>query len=138
MDIAYKAVGDSIVSYASYQSPKYSRGKFYLYCRQNGLWPLEVSGHDPHKEPEWFQPYEPLRNVTGTYPPTVFLHGKIDTDVPFWQSVKMAEALEKQGIPYELVSDPEWGHGFDGRDWDEPIVREAFEIILSFLEKHVK
>ncbi len=24
---------------------------FYLYCRQNGLWPLEVGGHDPKKNP---------------------------------------------------------------------------------------
>jgi len=137
-DIAYKAIGDSIISYASYRSPKYSRGQFYHYCRQNGIWPLEVSGHDPHREPAWFKPYEPLQNVSSTYPPTVFLHGKIDTDVPFWQSVKMAEELEKQGIPYELVTDPEWGHGFDGRNRDDPGVKKAFEIILSFLEQHVK
>ena len=26
------------------------RGKFYLYCRQNGLWPEMVAGFDPHKE----------------------------------------------------------------------------------------
>lgn len=137
-EIAYKAVGDSIVSYAPSQSPKYSRGQFYLYCRQNGLWPLEVSGHDPHKEPAWFQPYEPLQNVTGTYPPTVLLHGEIDTDVPFWQSVKMAGELEKQGIPYKLVTDPDWQHGFDGRSWDDQTVKRAFEKILSFLEEHLK
>lgn len=137
-DIAYKAVGDSIVSYAPWQSPTYSRGQFYLYCRQNGLWPLEVSGHDPHKEPAWFKPYEPAQNVSGRFPPTLLLHGKIDTDVPFRQSVKMAVELEKQGIPYELVSDPAWGHGFDGRNWDDTSVNEAFEKILSFLEKHLK
>ena len=137
-DIAYKAVGDSIVSFAPYRSPKYSRGQFYHYCRQNGLWPLEVSGHDPHKEPAWFKPYEPMQNVTGTYPPTVLRHGEIDTDVPFWQSEMMAGELEKQGIPFELVTDPEWGHGFDGRNWDDQSVKEAFEIILSFLEKHLK
>ena len=137
-NIAYKAVGDSIVSSASFRSPKYSRGQFYLYCRQNGLWPLEVSGHDPYKEPGWFQPYEPLRNVTGTYPPTVFLHGEIDTDVPFLQSVMMAGELEKQGIPYELVTHPDWQHGFDGRDRDDPSVKEAFEKILSFLEEYLK
>ena len=27
------------------------RGRFYLYCRQNGIWPNEVAGHDPHAEP---------------------------------------------------------------------------------------
>jgi len=137
-EIAYEAVGDSIVSHSPYKPQKHNRSQFYLYCRQQGLWPLEVSGHDPHKEPAWFKPYEPLQNVSGTYPPTVFLHGKIDTDVPFWQSVKMAEELERQGIPYELVTDPGWGHGFDGRDWENQRVKEAFEIILSFLDKYVK
>jgi acetyl esterase/lipase len=137
-DIAYKAVGDSIVSSASYRSPKYSRGQFYLYCRQNGLWPLEVSGHDPHMDPAWFKPYEPLQNVTGKYPPTILLHGKIDTDVPFWQSVRMAGELEKKGIPWELVTQADWQHGFDGRNRDNPSVKEAFEKILSFLEVHLK
>jgi acetyl esterase/lipase len=137
-DLAYKAVGDSIVSFAPYQSPEYSRGQYYLYCRQNGLWPLEVSGHDPHTEPGWFQPFEPLQNVTGAYPPTVFLHGEIDTDVPFWQSVKMAAKLEKLDIPYELMTHPDWQHGFDRRSWDDPSVQKAFRKILSFLEEHLK
>ncbi len=136
-DIAYRAVGDSVVSSAPWQSSTYSRGQFYLYCRQNGLWPLEVSGHDPQEEPSWFQPYEPLQNVTSTYPPTVLLHGESDTDVPFWQSVRMAEKLEMLGISYELLTRPDWPHGFD-RNWDDPYVQEAFEKILSFLEAHLK
>ena len=136
-DIAYKAVGDSIVSCAPWQSEKYSRGQFYLYCRQKGLWPLEVSGHDPRIEPDWFRSYEPLQNVTGKYPPTILLHGEIDTDVPFWQSVKMAGKLEKLGIPYELLTHPDWQHGFD-RNWDDPSVKATFEKILSFLEEHLK
>ena len=137
-DIAYKAVGDSIVSYAPWKSPTYIRGQFYLYCRQNGLWPLKVSGHDPQKEPAWFKPYEPIQNVSGRYPPTILLHGETDTDVPFRQSAMMSVEFEKQGIPYELVTDPAWGHGFDGRNRDDTSVKEAFEKILSFLEEHLK
>ena len=136
-EIAYSAVGDSIVSHSPYQPQKYSRGQFYLYCRQNGLWPLEISGHDPHKEAVWFKPYEPLQNVTGSYPPTVFLHGEMDSDVPFMQSVMMAGQLEKLGIPFQLLTHPDWQHGFDGRSWDEPSVKEAFNKILSFLEEHL-
>ena len=134
---AFKAVGDSIVSNAPSRSPGYSRGQFYLYCRQNGLWPLQVSGHDPHSEPDWFLPYEPLRNVDKTFPPTVLLHGETDTDVPFWQSVKMAEELEKHGIPCELVTEQDWPHGFDRRGLEDESVKRAFERILSFLEVHL-
>ncbi len=35
------------------------RGSFYLWCRQNGRWPLEVAGHDPDAEPEAFRPSAP-------------------------------------------------------------------------------
>jgi hypothetical protein len=42
----------------------------YLYCRQNGLWPKVVTGHDPATEPKWFKPYCPVQNVTREYPPT--------------------------------------------------------------------
>src|SRR5262245_60639195 len=31
--------------------------ELYLYCRQNGLWPKVLSGHDPATEPDWFKPY---------------------------------------------------------------------------------
>jgi hypothetical protein len=42
--------------------PYEGRGKdrFYLYCRQNGLWPLEVGGRDLAKEPSFFAPYCPV------------------------------------------------------------------------------
>jgi acetyl esterase/lipase len=69
------------------------REKFYLYCRQNGLWPKEVSGHDPHAEPEWFNRYCPIRNVTSQYPPTLLIHGTADTDVPYSLSKDMAGKL---------------------------------------------
>jgi acetyl esterase/lipase len=136
-DIAFTSVGDSIVSNAPAWAPGYSRGEFYLYCRQYGLWPLLVSGHDPHHEPECFLPYEPLRNINGSYPPTVLLHGEKDTDVPFWQSVKMAGELHKHGIPFELVTDPDWTHGFDRAGLNDTSVKQAFGKILSFLEEHL-
>ena len=34
--------------------PRNQRGRFYLYCRQNGLWPKEVAAHDPDTEPKAF------------------------------------------------------------------------------------
>ena len=137
-DIAIKAVGDSIVSNATASASGNGRGQFYLYCRQNGLWPIQVTGHDPHQDPEWFLPFEPLRNVSDAYPPTVLLHGEKDTDVPFWQSVKMAEELRRHGRPVELVTNREWTHGFDRAGMDDASVRQAFEKILSFLEEHLK
>jgi acetyl esterase/lipase len=80
------------------------RNKFYLYCRQNGLWPQQVSGHDSHTEDKWFQPYCPIRNVTAKYPPTMLIHGTADTDVPYLQSKDMDATLGKAGVVHELIT----------------------------------
>jgi hypothetical protein len=43
-------------AYQAVDGPPISEGanhrfEFYLYCRQQDLWPKEVAGHDPEKEP---------------------------------------------------------------------------------------
>ncbi|MCG3198272.1 MAG: alpha/beta hydrolase [Candidatus Omnitrophica bacterium] len=116
------------------------RFKFYLYCRQNGLWPREVSGHDPVSDPSFFVPYCPLRNVTPEYPPTLLLHGDADTDVPYQESVLMAEELARHGVPHELVTIPKGPHVFDhanGGLKGNPEVRVVFDRVLSFLSIHL-
>jgi dipeptidyl aminopeptidase/acylaminoacyl peptidase len=92
------------------------RRDYYLWCRQNGLWPEKISGHDPAKEPDWFTPYIPERNVESQgrkYPPTLLLHGDADTDVPYEQSVIMARRLAAAGIEHELITISDGSHGFD-------------------------
>ena len=114
-----------------------NRGKFYLYCRQNGLWPKEVTGHDPEKEPKAFDRFCPIRNVTKDYPPTLLLHGDNDTDVPHQQSVDMAKELKRVGVTHELISLKGYGHGFDGKGMKDAKVGPAFDQVMAFLKKHV-
>jgi acetyl esterase/lipase len=87
------------------------REKFYLYCRQQGLWPKEVTGHDPATEDRWFDGYCPVRNVTREYPPTMLIHGTADEDVPYEQSKTMAERLGKVGVEHRLMTVPGGSHG---------------------------
>ena len=112
------------------------RGVFYLYCRQQGIWPEEVSGHDSN-DAGWFAGFEPLRNVTREYPPTILLHGEVDTDVPFEQSVMMRAALEANSVPHALISRPDWNHGFDNAGLRDEHVSAAFDSVLAFLDKHL-
>lgn len=133
-DRAYAVIGDSVIS-----SPlNFDRWQFYIYCRQQGIWPREVSGHDPDKDQAWFASYEPLRNVTSAYPPTFLLHGEKDKDVPFIQSVMMAKALKRRGVEYEFILNPDWGHSFDRSGMKDSTVKDAFGQIRAFLGKHVK
>jgi acetyl esterase/lipase len=115
------------------------RGKeqFYLYCRQNGLWPLEVGGHDPIDEASFFTPYCSIQNIADDYPPTLLLHGDDDTDVPYEQSVDMDRKLTEHGLIHDFITMPGRGHGFDG-NMDDPIVKSAFDKVLAFLDMHVK
>jgi acetyl esterase/lipase len=115
------------------------RSRFYLYCRQNGLWPSEVGGHDPAVEPQWFTPYCPVQNVTSAYPPTLLLHGVRDTDVPYEQSLMMADQLAAHNVEHEFFTSPEGGHGFDGRrgSEDTPEVAAAYAKVIEFLCRHI-
>ena len=90
------------------------RGRFYLYCRQNGLWPREVAGHDPDTEPRAFDRFCPVRNLSTKFPPTLLIHGTKDTDVPHEQSVVMDRELARHGVPHEFISVPGAGHGLGG------------------------
>jgi len=109
------------------------RRPFYLYCRQQGLWPKEVAGFDPETDREAFTPFCPVRNITPDYPPILLLHGDQDTDVPYQQSVLMAEALSRAGVPHELITLPNGPHGFD--EGDTPAANAAFERVLVFLRE---
>jgi acetyl esterase/lipase len=110
---ARAAVGNAVIS----EPPAGNRRtRFYLYCRQNGLWPREVAGHDPAAEPRAFDRFCPVRNVSPRYPPTLLIHGTKDTDVPHEQSVLMDRELTRQGVPHEFISVPGGGHGLDNVD----------------------
>jgi acetyl esterase/lipase len=126
---AYQAIGTRVIS----EDHGGTRAPFYLYLRQQGLWPMAMTGHDPHSEPRAFDPFCPLRNVTSDYPPTLLLHGDQDTDVPYEQSVLMAQELERRGVDHELISMLGRGHGFDYAGSD-PVVDATFERVLTFLE----
>jgi len=130
---AHKAIGTKQTTNGNAQG----RGLFYLYCRQNGLWPQEVVGHDPVKEPRQFDRFCPVRNVTADFPPTLLLHGDNDTDVPHQQSVAMAAELKRAGVDHEFISIKGGGHGFDGKGMQDTDVSAAFDKIELFLKKHL-
>jgi len=90
------------------------RGQFYLYCRQMGIWPNEVAGHDPHGERRWFDRYCPIRQVSAKYPPVILVHGTEDTDVPYAESRNMAAKLAEAGVDHEFITVNGAGHGLSG------------------------
>ena len=131
---AYSVVGHKPIVLENDAPERY---RFYLYCRQNGLWPREVGGRDPDKDPRFFKRYCPIRNVTKDYPPTLLLHSDQDTDVPHAQSVEMAQELARNRVPYELITMEGLGHGFDRDRARNPKVAAAFDRVLAFLKQNL-
>jgi len=132
--IARAAVGTNPISETV---GPHDRHLFYLYCRQNGLWPKEVTGYDPEKEPRKFDRFSPVRNVTEQYPPTLLLHGDRDTDVPYAQSVAMSKKLGEAGVDHDLITAFGKGHGFDDVGFRDPAVAVALNRVLVFLKQRM-
>jgi acetyl esterase/lipase len=130
---ARAAVGTKPISEASGQNDRF---RFYLYCRQQGLWPKEVAGHDPDSEPRDFDPFCPVRNVTKDYPPTLLVHGTADTDVPYEQSKLMDAELTRHGVEHELITVPGGGHGLGNADRAE--IARIRSRVVAFLTDHLK
>jgi acetyl esterase/lipase len=129
---AYSSVGSAVIADGSSSS---NRERFYLYCRQNGLWPKEVAGHDPDQEPAAFAPFCPVRNVTTEYPPTLLVHGTKDTDVPYAQSEEMDKELANKGVAHELITIADGGHVFQGVERER--MSRLFDEIIAHLKKFI-
>jgi acetyl esterase/lipase len=127
---AFQSVADGCVSTPGAEDER--RAKFYFYCRQNGIWPEEVAGHNPDVEPRWFDPYCPVRNVSADYPPTVLIHGTADTDVPFDESVNIEEQLSHFKTKHDFLPVPDGSHCL----WkDPPEVKAAvFKKAMDFVK----
>jgi acetyl esterase/lipase len=110
-------------------------GAFYQFCRQRGIWPKEVSGWDPHKEAQKFYPFMPVKNVSKEYPPTLLIHGTKDTDVPYEQSVMMAEQFRKFHIDHEFITIAGGEHGLGGGDPEK--IDEAYKKVFQFVHQRM-
>jgi dipeptidyl aminopeptidase/acylaminoacyl peptidase len=74
----------------------------------------------------------PLTYVRSGLPPILSIHGDKDDVVPYSQSVRLHEALEKEKVPNQLLTVKNGGHGqFPQTDF----VR-SYEAIWTFLRQN--
>ena len=130
---AMKQTDGAVISDA--RQRKGNGGKIYLYYRQNGIWPQEVSGFDRATIAEKIAPFEPVRNVTADYPPTLLIHGTNDTDVPYEESTMIAEQLDQHGVPFLLKPIENGEHGLGGGDPRQ--IEDAYKTMWEFIVKYL-
>jgi acetyl esterase/lipase len=132
-DEAWKQVSGAPVSDSRLR--KGNGGAFYQYCRQHGTWPTAVSGWDPVAETERYVPFMPVRNVDSRYPPTALIHGMVDTDVPFEQSVMMTSEFKTHGVEHLMLPIPNGEHGLQGADRGD--IDAAYKKAFAFLKSNL-
>ena len=134
---ARRAVGGKVLTGTDWHTPtQKGRSRYYLWLRQNGLWTKEVTGFDPDTQRQQLDPYCPVRNVTGAYPPILMIHGTEDTDVPYELSAAMAGELARHRAPHELITVADAGHGLSGGDKQQ--VADAHARALAFIRRYLK
>ncbi len=83
--------------------------------------------------PERYQEASPLSRVGLGAPPMLLLHGRDDSVIPWENSARMVEKLNKLGIPSEMELFDEKGHGW----FNQPAeVIETLKRIEPFIAKH--
>jgi len=109
------------------------RGRYYVYLRQQGMWPDAVGGIDR----EALKAYCPVMHVTERFPPAVLYHGTIDHDVPFAESENFASQLEKHSVEHLFLPLEDVDHVSEGAEPEafDDVVRQTAAFMLSRLER---
>jgi acetyl esterase/lipase len=81
---------------------------------------------------------DPTSHFTKMFPPTYFLHGKVDSFVKYELSVRAHEELRKLGVETELVLPQDLEHAFDLQPQVGSKLFEEYVVpALEFLVRHV-
>ncbi len=82
-------------------------------------WNVVIKGFRPSYDPEDFPEFSrvayessPMAFMDGWRSPVLLIHGDDDRNVPFSETVDVAEALDVRGVEYEQLVFPDEVHGF--------------------------
>jgi dipeptidyl aminopeptidase/acylaminoacyl peptidase len=95
-----------------------------------------VPAYDPGKDADAARiafESSPLASISTWKSPVLLIHGDDDRNVPFHESVRLAEALRKQKVEMEELIFPDEIHGF----LTEKCWLEAYAATSDFLGKHL-
>jgi dipeptidyl aminopeptidase/acylaminoacyl peptidase len=74
------------------------------------FWELRMGGLNPWSNPSSYDRYSPHRYVTRWRTPTLVIHGERDYRVPISEGLALFEALQRLGVPSELLVFPDENH----------------------------
>jgi len=97
-------------------------------------WWIQGRMGNPEDHEELYYKSAPINFVDKIQTPLLILHGTADFNVPFYESVRLIDALIKKGKNIELMIYPGEDHYFIwNRTW-----KDVFQRVENFFEKHLK
>jgi dipeptidyl aminopeptidase/acylaminoacyl peptidase len=90
-------------------------------------------GGPPEADPESFGRFSPHGQLSNWRTPTLVVHGEKDYRVPISEALLLFEALQRRGVPSELLVFPDENH------WIQRPrnTRRWYEVCLGFLARHL-
>ena len=91
------------------------------------------------EDPELWRLASPVSHAAKNSPPTLILHGTIDTTVDRDQATELAARLKDVGATYEIMMIEGVGHTFDLQTWRrKPLPQDLRPVVTGFFDKHLK
>ncbi len=87
------------------------------------------------EQPQNYADGSPLKYVTQDDPPTLILHGTVDSLVPINQADVLAKELREHGVPYIYDRLPGWPHSMDVA---LPVHQRCLWYMDRFLDRYLK
>jgi len=107
----------------------------YRYMINNGLfWQTATGLKDYQSIPQNKKHYLPALNIDTSYPPTLLMHGVLDTTVPISDSDEINKVLNTAGVDHVYMRLEGKEHGLDNRP-GEDVVQIKQKVIEFILEK---
>jgi dipeptidyl aminopeptidase/acylaminoacyl peptidase len=91
------------------------------------------------QKPELYRKASPIFYVSKDDPPLLLVHGEKDDLVPFNQSVRMAAAYRRVGLPVEFIAVNNAGHDFEqvGDAPVSPSVKVVHQKTIDFFRRYL-
>jgi len=91
-------------------------------------------GGNPSSDPELWDRSSPVRHLDKLAHPLLILQGTADINVPFWETLKVVDTLEKLHKPFDLMIYPGEPHWFR-RSY---VLQDAWRRSENFFDMHLK
>jgi dipeptidyl aminopeptidase/acylaminoacyl peptidase len=85
-------------------------------------------------DPAVYAAHSPMFNIKNAQTPTLVIHGLSDDRVPPEQGFQLYRALQRRGVPTEMVTYPRQPHGFR----EPKFIQDVGERVLAWFDTHLK